>query len=383
MNTEPTSGNAARPVTKTGTLDLARATRVMDNLEKLGMRQVLIADPMSIWYLTGYWNVPYERFYGLYLARTNEADAIEATMFCNRLFPDATSTGAHVVTFDDTEDPIPLVSATTHHDEPLGVDKVLAARWLLPLMDAHVASEFRLGSPAVDDARSIKDAHELDLMRAASSVNDQAMAWLRAQLHEGVTEHEIASGLLAEYRRLGAQEHSFSPIVSFGANAADPHHEPDGTRLCAGDVVLFDVGCKRSSYCSDMTRTFFFGGEPSERDREVYEAVRRANEAAEALVAPGVTFAEIDRAARSVIEEAGYGEYFTHRLGHQIGLEDHEPGDVSSTHDEPVRPGQCFSIEPGIYLPGEMGVRIEDLVIVTQDGCEVMNAYPKQLTVID
>lgn len=383
MNTEPTSGNAARPVAKTGTLDLARATRVMDNLEKLGMRQVLIADPMSIWYLTGYWNVPYERFYGLYLARMNDEGSIEATMFCNRLFPDATSTGARVVTFDDTEDPIPLVSATTRHDEPLGVDKVLAARWLLPLMDAHVASEFRLGSPAVDDARSIKDAHELDLMRAASAVNDQAMAWLRAQLREGVTEHEIASGLLAEYRRLGAQEHSFSPIVSFGANAADPHHEPDGTRLCAGDVVLFDVGCKRSSYCSDMTRTFFFGGEPSERDREVYEAVRRANEAAEALVAPGVTFAEIDRAARSVIEEAGYGEYFTHRLGHQIGLEDHEPGDVSSTHDELVRPGQCFSIEPGIYLPGEMGVRIEDLVIVTQDGCEVMNAYPKQLTVID
>lgn len=383
MNTEPTSGNAARPVAKTGTLDLARATRVMDNLEKLGMRQVLIADPMSIWYLTGYWNVPYERFYGLYLARMNDEGSIEATMFCNRLFPDATSTGARIVTFDDTEDPIPLVSATTHRDEPLGVDKVLAARWLLPLMDAHVASEFRLGSPAVDDARSIKDAHELDLMRAASAVNDQAMAWLRAQLREGVTEHEIASGLLAEYRRLGAQEHSFSPIVSFGANAADPHHEPDGTRLCAGDVVLFDVGCKRSSYCSDMTRTFFFGGEPSERDREVYEAVRRANEAAEALVAPGVTFAEIDRAARSVIEEAGYGEYFTHRLGHQIGLEDHEPGDVSSTHDEPVRPGQCFSIEPGIYLPGEMGVRIEDLVIVTQDGCEVMNAYPKQPTVIE
>ena len=220
-------------------------------------------------------------------------------------------------------------------------------------------------------------------MRAASATNDQAMAWLRSQLHEGVTEHEIASGLLAEYRRLGAQDHSFTPIVSFGANAADPHHEPDGTRLRAGDVVLFDVGCKRDSYCSDMTRTFFFGAEPSERDREVYETVRRANEAAEAIVAPGVTFAEIDLTARRIIEDAGYGSYFTHRLGHQIGLEDHEPGDVSSTHDEPVRPGQCFSIEPGIYLPGEMGVRIEDLVIVTENGCEVMNAYPKQLTVIE
>ena len=376
MNTEDNDCRSVR-----GTLDLARASRVMDNLEGMGMRQLLVADPMSIWYLTGYWNVPYERFYALYLARKSDGE-LAATMFCNRLFPDATSTGARVVTFDDTEDPVPLVAAVTSHDEPLGVDKVLAARWLLPLMDAGCASAFHLGSAAVDDARSIKDARELDLMRAASATNDQAMSWLVAQLHEGVTEHQIASGLLAEYRRLGAQDVSFTPIVSFGANASDPHHEPDGTVLHRGDLVLFDVGCKQDAYCSDMTRTFFYAGEPSEQEREVYETVRRANEAAEALVAPGVTFADIDRAARSVIEEAGYGEYFTHRLGHQIGLEDHEPGDVSSTHDEPVRPGMCFSIEPGIYLPGSTGVRIEDLVIVTEDGCEVMNSYPKQLTVL-
>ncbi len=364
-----------------GTLNTERAERVLANLEELGMKQVLVADPMSIWYLTEYWNVPYERFYALYLARTE--GGMRAVMFCNRLFPDAAGTGCEVVVFDDTEDPMPMVAGVTMHDEPLGVDKVLAARWLLPLMNLGAASEFRLGSPAIDLARSIKDEAELNLMRAASATNDQAMAWLRAQLHEGVTEQEIASGLLGEYRRLGAQEHSFTPIVSFGANAADPHHEPDGTELHKGDLVLFDVGCKRDSYCSDMTRTFFFGAEPSERDREVYETVRRANEAAEAIVRPGVTFAEIDLTARRIIEEAGYGEYFTHRLGHQIGLEDHEPGDVSSTHDEPVQAGQCFSIEPGIYLPGEMGVRIEDLLIVTEDGCEVMNSYPKQLTVIE
>ena len=362
-------------------MNMERAGRVLDNLEDMGMSQVLVTDPMSIWYLTGYWNLPYERFYALYLARTD--GGVKTVMFCNRLFPDATATGCEIKVFDDTEDPIPLVVETCDGSSPLGVDKVLAARWLLPLMDAHAASEFRLGSPAVDLARSIKDASELDLMRAASATNDKAMEWLRSQLREGVTEHEIASGLLAEYRRLGAQEHSFTPIVSFGANAADPHHEPDETQLHRGDLVLFDVGCKRDSYCSDMTRTFFFGAEPSERDREVYETVRRANEAAEAIVRPGVTFAEIDLTARRIIEEAGYGEYFTHRLGHQIGLEDHEPGDVSSAHDEPVRAGQCFSIEPGIYLPGEMGVRIEDLLIVTEDGCEVMNSYPKELAVIE
>ena len=146
-------------------------------------------------------------------------------------------------------------------------------------------------------------------------------------------------------------------------------------------MVLFDVGCKYHRYCSDMTRTFFTA-EPTERQLLVYETVRHANEAAEAIVRPGVTFAEIDLTARHIIEEAGFGPYFTHRLGHQIGLVDHEPGDVSSTHDEPVREGQIFSIEPGIYIPGEIGVRIEDLLIVTADGCEVLNSYPHDAAVL-
>ena len=147
-------------------------------------------------------------------------------------------------------------------------------------------------------------------------------------------------------------------------------------------MVLFDVGCKQDWYCSDMTRTFFTA-EPTEHQRAVYETVRRANEAAEKIVRPGVTFAQIDLTARKVIEDAGWGDYFTHRLGHQIGLVDHEPGDVSATHDEPVREGQVFSIEPGIYLPGDIGVRVEDLVIVTADGCEVLNHYSKDLTVLN
>ena len=157
---------------------------------------------------------------------------------------------------------------------------------------------------------------------------------------------------------------------------------PDGTVLKAGDVVLFDVGCRQEEYCSDMTRTFFWG-EPTPKQREVYELVRRANEAGRAAVRPGARFCDIDKAARDVIAQAGYGEYFTHRLGHQIGLDVHEPGDVSSVHDEEVQVGMCFSIEPGIYLPGEFGVRIEDLVCVTEDGCRVMNSYSRELTVLE
>lgn len=353
-----------------------RKERVLRGLEALGLEQALVCDPLSIWYLTGYYTEPYERFLALYLSGD------ESVLFANRLFPDAAGAADRVVSFDDTQDPVPLVAEVTRHDEPLGIDKELTARWLLPLMDAGAASGFRLASSAVDEARSIKDERERQLMRDASLTNDQAMDWLVAQLHEGVTEQQIAEGLLGEYRRLGAQDHSFTPIVSFGTNAADPHHEPDQTVLAAGDMVLFDVGCKRDWYCSDMTRTFFTTT-PSERQLLVYDTVRRANEAAEAVVRPGVTFAQIDLTARKIIEDAGFGPYFTHRLGHQIGLQDHEPGDVSATHDEPVREGQCFSIEPGIYIPGEIGVRIEDLVVVTKDGCEVLNHYGHEPRVVE
>ena len=359
-----------------------RRARVLENLKTMGLEQLLVCDPLSIWYLTGYYTEPFERFLALLLRVRQSDGAAETMLFRNRLFPDATGAADKIVSFDDIDDPVSLVTSACNVGLALGVDKGLAARWLLPLMDAHAASGFKLASSAVDDARSIKDAVERELMRAASRVYDEAMSWLAAQVRVGATEREIAEGLLGEYRRLGADDHSFSPIVSFGANAADPHHEPDDTPLRRGDMVLFDVGCKRQGYCSDMTRTFFTA-EPTARQLEVYETVRRANEAAEAIVRPGVTFAEIDLTARRVIEGAGYGEYFTHRLGHQIGLEDHEPGDVSASHDEPVRPGQCFSIEPGIYIPGEIGVRIEDLVIVSEDGCEVINHYPHEVRVLD
>ena len=163
--------------------------------------------------------------------------------------------------------------------------------------------------------------------------------------------------------------------MSFGANAGDPHHEPDDTVLKRGDVVLFDIGGRRCNYCSDMTRTFFWG-EPDEETAHIYDIVRRANEAAEALIAPGVRMCDLDRVARDVIEDAGYGKYFTHRLGHSIGLQDHEPGDVSLVNEQVVEPGMTFSIEPGIYLPGRTGVRIEDLALVTENGVEILNAYP-------
>ena len=348
-----------------------RIKTVRRNLANRGLEQMLVCDPRSIHYLTGAFIEPGERFLGLIVG----SDA-RPTLVLNALFAAPADAACTVRSFTDTDDPLAIVEGLCDADKPLGCDKNLPARFLLPLMERGAASGFVLASDAVDDARAIKDDTERELMRAASAANDAAMDRFRRLVHEGVTEADVAGQLEAIYRELGAQGHSFTPIVSFGANAADPHHEPDDTPLASGDVV-----CRKGEYCSDMTRTFVFG-EPSEKLREVHDTVRRANEAARKLVAPGVRFCDIDAAARSIIEEAGYGSYFTHRLGHQIGLDVHEPGDVSATHDAPVQAGMVFSIEPGIYLPGEFGVRIEDLVLVTEDGCEVLNNYPRELVSI-
>ena len=351
-----------------------RIETVLDNLAARGLSQLLACDPRSIQYLTGAYVEPGERFLGLLLC----AGVPRPALLLNELFAAPAGIEAEVVSFNDTDDPIALLAERCDADAALGCDKNLPARFLIPMMEREIAAGFVLASDAVDDARAIKDDGERQLMRAASAANDAAMGRFRELVREGVTEAEVAAQLEHIYRELGASGHSFSPIVSFGANAADPHHEPDGTALKRGDVVLFDVGCRKDEYCSDMTRTFFFD-EPDEEQRRVYEVVRRANEAGKAAVRPGARFCDIDAAARTVIEDAGYGPYFTHRLGHQIGLDVHEPGDVSSANEAQVRPGMCFSIEPGIYLPGRFGVRIEDLVIATEDGCEVLNDYPREL----
>lgn len=355
-----------------------RIEAVLGNLAARGISQLLVCDPRSIQYLTGAYVEPGERFLGLLL----RAGAQRPTLFLNRLFAAPADIEADVVPFDDTDDPLALLAERCDADAVLGCDKNLPARFLIPLMERKAASGFALASDAVDDARAIKDERERALMRAASAANDAGMARFRNLVRGGITERAVAAQLEEIYQSLDAQGHSFSPIVSFGANAADPHHEPDGTRLKRGDAVLFDVGCRMDEYCADMTRTFFFG-EADDEQRRVYEIVRQANEAGKAAVRPGARFCDIDAAARKVIEDAGYGPYFTHRLGHQIGLDVHEPGDVSSANEAQVAPGMCFSIEPGIYLPGRFGVRIEDLVIVTEDGCEVLNAYPRELSIID
>ena len=353
-----------------------RIDRIMAELETMGVSQMLIVDPMSIYYLTGVYNDPHERFYGLLLKKDGNH-----IYFLNKLFSIHEEVGAKKVWYSDTDPAMEIVAQYLDKDAPLGVDKDLKARFLLPLMEQKAASAFVNTSLAVDTVRGIKDQEEQEKMRVASRINDQAMAKLKTLVHPGVTEREIADQLLEIYQSLGADGFSFSPLVAFGANAADPHHGPDDTVLKEGDVVLFDVGCIKDGYCADMTRSFYFGS-VTDTHREIYETVKAANLAAIAKVKPGIPLKELDLTARNLITEKGYGPQFNHRLGHFIGLNVHDFGDVSSANEKLTEPGMIFSIEPGIYLVGDTGVRIEDLVMVTEDGCEVLNSYSKELQIL-
>ena len=353
-----------------------RLDTVLAHLDAMGLDQMLVTDPLSILYLTGRLIKPLERFYALYLTRSGAHK-----IFINQLETVPEDLGVEKVRFTDTDPYLDLVYDTIDHTKPLGVDKNMAARFLLPLMDRQAATGYVNASLALDKARSVKDAQEQDLMRRASQINDQAMVRFKALIHEGVTEQEVAEQTKQIYLELGADGFSFEPLVAFGANAASGHHYPDGTKLKRGDCVLFDVGCTYQGYCSDMTRTFFYQT-VSPRQREIYELVLSANEAAEKAVRPGIPLKELDGIARGIITQAGYSPNFTHRLGHFIGLETHDFGDVSSAADGTAVPGNIFSIEPGVYLDGELGVRIEDLVLVTETGCEVLNHLSKDPEII-
>ena len=349
-----------------------RISRVLESMKERGLAQLLVSDPKSVWYLTGVDVEPMERLFA-FLVREDGRH----TFFLNNLFT-VPKTQFHEVWFSDTDDSIGKIAAEIDGNAPLGIDKDWRAGFLIPLMERCPGMTPVLASDCVDGCRAVKDETEQRLMRESSRINDEVNRLASEYVKVGMTEKEVAAFIDAEYQKRGCAKSSFTTIVSFGANAADPHHEPDGTVLKKGECVLLDMGCVKDRYCSDMTRTFFCG-EPDEEFVRVYNLVREANEKAEAIIRPGVGFCDIDAAARDHIAAAGYGEFFNHRLGHFIGQTDHEKGDVSSANTDVAVPGMIFSIEPGVYLTGKFGVRVEDLVLVTEDGCEILNHEDKSL----
>jgi len=254
------------------------------------------------------------------------------------------------------------------------LDETMRADFALLLLDALPGARRRFTGDTVGWLRSRKDAEEYRRLKQSQRLNDRAMAAGFAALRAGVTELEIARVIADFYEANGAGTEFCS--VCFGANGAFPHHHTGDTRLAPGDAVLIDTGCRLDGYPSDMTRVGHYGGAP-EGFAEVHAILDRAVEAAIAAVRPGVRASAVDKAARDLIAAAGYGPEFLHRTGHGLGIDVHEPPYITATSDTVLDEGMVFSIEPGIYLPGRFGLRLEEIVIIRDGKPEILSELPR------
>ncbi|MHB8682461.1 MAG: M24 family metallopeptidase, partial [Acidimicrobiales bacterium] len=229
----------------------------------------------------------------------------------------------------------------------------------------------------VERLRLVKDEHELARMAHAAAIADAALGEVLGMLGEGRTEREVGLALDAAMRRLGAEDRAFETIVASGPNAAKPHARPSPRRIEPGDPVVVDFGAVYDGYRSDMTRTFFVGASPAAQMVEVFGVVADAQRQGVAAVRPGVATGEVDRVCRDHISAAGFGDAFEHGTGHGVGLDIHEGPAVGPGATAILEPGVVVTVEPGVYLAGMGGVRIEDTIVVTEDGCRVLTCFPK------
>ena len=246
---------------------------------------------------------------------------------------------------------------------------------------AEVPCEFVPANALLDGLRMYKDEEEVERMIKAQRISEKAFEEILKFIKPGITEKEIAAKLEYDMLRFGAEKMSFDPIVASGPNGSMPHAIPGDKPVQNGEFITMDFGCKFGGYCSDMTRTVALG-EPGEEMKKVYETVYQAQQAGLAAAKAGAIGADVHAAAAKVIEDAGYGAYFGHGLGHSLGIEIHEDPRFSPSCKEAICAGAALSVEPGIYLPGKFGVRIEDVVILKEGGCEDITLAPKNLIIL-
>jgi Xaa-Pro aminopeptidase len=359
---------------------LQRLRRAAERTAEAGLDALVVAPGPDLQYLAGYDAPPLERLTALLVAPG--VDPIMVVPELERLRAEGSPVGraVHLEGWSDGDDPYALVRSRLPAGGSFAVSDRMWASHLIALQAGLPEATFGTASAILSPLRARKDQGEIHLLRRAARGADQAFNRISQDGLEGRTEVDVARSLAAYLEEEGHESVAFT-IVASGPNGASPHHEPGDRGIRDGDSVVMDFGGRVHGYCSDITRTIVVGP-ASDEIEEVHDIVRRAQDAAFQAVAPGVPAEEVDRAARSVIEEAGYGDAFVHRTGHGIGLEEHEPPYIVRGNGEPLQEGMCFSLEPGIYLPGKFGVRIEDIVAVTAEGSDRLNHATRDLLAV-
>lgn len=358
-----------------------RLEKLMQWLQEQNTEAAFLTSTPSVFYMTNFHCEPHERLLGLFVFQEKEP-----MLICPKM-EEGHARGAgwthEIIGYTDTDNPWDMIAKAIEargidagtvaiEKEHLNVERYEYLSQLFP------KATFRSAEEKVRELRLIKDEKELAILREAAAMADYAVEIGVNAIQENRSELEVLATIEHELKKKGIHKMSFDTMVLTGANSALPHGVPGANKMQRGDFVLFDLGVIIDGYCSDITRTVAFG-EISDEQKRIYETVLKGQLNAVESCKPGATFSEIDRAARSVIADAGYGDFFPHRLGHGLGISVHEFPDVKEGNNSPLREGMVFTIEPGIYVPNLGGVRIEDDVYITKDGVEILTKFPKEL----
>lgn len=350
-------------------------------MDMQGAEVAFLTDPENIAYLTGYHSDPHERVLGL--ALFSEHDPFLFTPALEVEDARGSSFNYDVYGYQDTENPFEIIAREIKNrvasPTRIAIEKSHMSMDRFEQFSGYFnATSYLSIENKLQMLRLIKTPEELSILKEAALLADEAVKIGIAEIAEGKTETEIVAKIEYEMKKKGISKMSFETMVLTGANGALPHGTPGATKIKKGDLVLFDLGVVHKGYSSDTTRTVAFG-EISDEQKRIYETVLEAQLAAIDQVKAGVPAKEIDLAARNVIRKAGYGDYFPHRLGHGLGASVHEFPSITETNEMPLAENMVFTIEPGIYVPGIAGVRIEDDIVVTSEGYEILTEFTKDL----
>ena len=343
-----------------------------------GVDVALLSVGSDLPYLTGYTAMPLERLTMLVVPSDGEATLVVPKLEAPRVEPGR----FQIHPWSETEDPIAIVTRLAGRPAVAAIGDQTWSVFLVELLSRMTDTTFVPASEVMSELRIIKSADEIASLRAAAEAVDRVLTRIPEEIAlAGSTERQVARRITEMVIEEGHQSAEFW-IVASGPNAASPHHEPGERVVDRGDSVILDFGGKLDGYCSDVSRTFSVGP-PSPKLREVHAVVLEAQAAGRAAARPGEPCEVVDAAARSVIEDAGYAEYFIHRTGHGIGMDAHEHPYLVAGNDRLLEPGMAFSIEPGIYLPGELGVRIEDICVATDGVVDTLNQADRSLVEVE
>jgi Xaa-Pro aminopeptidase len=355
-----------------------RLARARARMGELGVDALLLSVGPDLPYFTGYEAMPLERLTMLVVPREDDAVLVVPRLEAPRV---EEQPGAfRIDAWEETDDPIARV---THHAGTVGsvaIGDHTWARFVLALQAALPGAVFSAASAITGPMRAVKDAAEIEALRAAALAVDAIATTMREQSFAGRTERDVHREIVERMLDAGHERANFA-IVASGPNAASPHHEPGDRVINAGEVVLCDFGGTMRGYCSDITRMFSVG-EPTEEVRDAYAALVVAQEAGVQAARVGTPCERVDAAARRVLADAGFAGAFVHRTGHGIGMEAHEDPYVVTGNATELVAGHVFSIEPGVYFPGRFGLRLEDIVVATDDGPRRLNDAPRDLAVV-